>query len=167
MVIRTEKQRKNISIGTRKAMNKPEVKKKLKKLKTKEHKKKLRIASMGNRSAKGAKRSRIFKENCRKTVKGNRNAIGKRSKKTRKNNSKASKRNWRNSEYIRKRKKALHKHHIYLDNNDKKTLMLTSSKHLQLHSRAYNYLVKINKVDDYIKWFDKKYNLFKKKRKKI
>ena len=54
MVIRTEKQRKNISIGTRKAMNKPEVKKKLKKLKTKEHKKKLRIASYSTASVANA-----------------------------------------------------------------------------------------------------------------
>lgn len=41
---RTIKQRENISIGTKKAMNKPEVKDKLKKPKTEEHKKKTSIA---------------------------------------------------------------------------------------------------------------------------
>lgn len=67
-----------------------------------------------------------------------------------------------------KMKNTLHRHHVYLDGNDNnKILMLTSSKHRQLHTRAYNYLVEINKIDDYIKWFDKKYNLYKKKGEKI
>ncbi len=65
-----------------------------------------------------------------------------------------------------KMKHTLHQHHIYLDGNDDKTLLLTGSKHRQLHARAYDYLVEINKIDNYIKWFDKKYCLFEKKVKK-
>ncbi len=163
---RTIKQKENISIGTRKALNKPEIKSKMKKPKTKAHKKKIKIASMGNQNAKGAERSEAFKEKSKKIMKGNQNARGKRSRKTRKNNSRASKKNWKNPQYREKRLNALHKHHIYLDDDDdKKTLMLTSSKHLQLHSKVYEYLVEINKINDYIKWFDKKYGLFKVKKK--
>jgi len=164
---RTKEQKENISIGVKESLKRPEIKEKMKKPKTKNHKKKLRIASMGNQSAKGTNRSEAFKENCKKTMMGNQNAQGKRSKKTKKNNSRASKKNWENPEYRKKRLNALHKHHIYLDEDDEKTLMLTSSKHLQLHSKAYDYLVKIDKVDGYIRWFDEKYNLFKKKGGKI
>lgn len=53
----------------------------------------------------------------------------------------------------------MHKHHIYLKKNSKKTLNLTSSKHSKLHHRAYDYLVEIGLIDKYIKWFDKKYGL--------
>ena len=56
----------------------------------------------------------------------------------------------------------LHKHHIYLDGDNNKILMLTGSKHRKLHARAYDYLVEIGKIDNYIKWFDKKYGLFRK-----
>jgi len=62
-------------------------------------------------------------------------------------------------ERIAKLKKSLCKHHIYMDGDNNKTIMLTRGKHRQLHTRAYDYLVKINKVDDYIKWFDKNYGL--------
>lgn len=161
---RTKEQKENISMGVKKAIERPEVKEKMKYPKSEKHKKKLRIASMGNQSAKGAKRSKAFKENCRKTMKGNQNARGKRSKETKEKNSKASKRNWQNTKYREKRLNALHKHHIYLDGNDEKSLMLISSKHLQLHSKAYGYLVEISKIDDYIKWFDKKYGLFRKEK---
>ena len=55
-------------------------------------------------------------------------------------------------------KKVLHRHHIYLDgNSNDKILLLTSSKHSQIHQRTYNYLVEIGKIDDYIKWFKEKY----------
>jgi hypothetical protein len=91
------------------------------------------------------------------------------------------KRKWQNPEYKEKNKtrlgrkhteetknkmrNALDRHHIYLDADDDKTLLLTSSKHRQLHARAYTYLVKISKIDDYIKWFGKEYGLFKREEK--
>tara|TARA_R100001530_G_scaffold1886_1_gene3250 strand:- start:24323 stop:24940 length:618 start_codon:yes stop_codon:yes gene_type:complete len=159
---RTKEQRINIAVGTRIAMNTLEIKNKLRKPKTEEHKEKLKIASMGNQSAKGSIRTEGFKENCKNLMKGNKRGIGKRSESTKRNNSNAAKRNWQNLEYRKKRLTALHKHHIYLDGDDEKILMLSSSKHLQLHSKAYEYLVEINKIEHYIKWFDKKYNLFRK-----
>ena len=60
-------------------------------------------------------------------------------------------------ERIAKIKNSLCKHHIYMDKDDNKTMMMTRGKHRQLHTRAYDYLVKINKVDDYIKWFNEEY----------
>jgi len=48
------------------------------------------------------------------------------------------------------------KHHIDLNkkNNRKSNiLILLAKEHHSLHARAYNYLVKIRKVRDYIKWF--------------
>ncbi|GAG61275.1 unnamed protein product, partial [marine sediment metagenome] len=88
---------------------------------------------------------------------------------------------WQNSKYRKKNKtnlgnkhteetksklrNGLDKHHIYLDGDDDKTLLLTGSKHRQLHARAYNYLVEIGKIDNYIKWFDEKYGLFVKEEK--
>lgn len=64
-----------------------------------------------------------------------------------------------NPERIAKLKNSLCRHHIYMNKDDNKILMIPRGKHRQLHSRAYDYLVKIGKVDDYIKWFDKKYGL--------
>ncbi len=63
-----------------------------------------------------------------------------------------------------KMKKALAKHHIDLNKKNKKKdniLTLTSSNHAKLHNHTYEYLVKIHKIKDYIKWFDKKYKLRK------
>jgi hypothetical protein len=54
------------------------------------------------------------------------------------------------------KKNKLEIHHIDLNhyNNRKNNMMkLTSSKHTSLHSRAYDYLVKIGKIRQYIKWF--------------
>jgi len=50
------------------------------------------------------------------------------------------------------------KHHINLnkyDNRKKNILKLTNSKHIKLHHYAYNYLVKIKKINSYMKWFKK------------
>ena len=65
----------------------------------------------------------------------------------------------RSPERVEKMKNSLCKHHIYMDGNDNNILMLTRPKHKSLHSRAYEYLIKINKVDNYIKWFDEKYKM--------
>jgi len=59
----------------------------------------------------------------------------------------------------KKKSQLLCEHHIYLKENNSKTIKLTNSKHHILHWKAYNYLVEINQIDDYIKWFDKKYGL--------
>jgi hypothetical protein len=48
------------------------------------------------------------------------------------------------------------KHHInknVYDNTKENLLFLTASKHLKLHHRAYDYLVKIGLIGKYIKWF--------------
>jgi hypothetical protein len=52
------------------------------------------------------------------------------------------------------------KHHINLNKNDNSKhniLIIKQSKHAQLHHRAYDYLVKINKIHVYLKWFKNKY----------
>ncbi len=52
------------------------------------------------------------------------------------------------------------KHHKNLnkkDNRKKNILKLTQSKHIKLHHFAYNYLVKINKIEQYTQWFKKNY----------
>jgi len=53
-------------------------------------------------------------------------------------------------------------HHIYLRENSNKTIKITTMTHQKLHNKVYNYLYdKYGKkgIDDYIKWFDKKYGL--------
>jgi len=59
-------------------------------------------------------------------------------------------------------KKRIVRHHIDLNHtNSKKTniLRLFAPKHIKLHQRAYEYLVKIGLIRNYIKWFDNKYGL--------
>ena len=51
------------------------------------------------------------------------------------------------------------KHHVYLRKNSEKTIKLSFSNHIKLHNRAYEYLVEIKKIDDYIKWFKEKYQI--------
>ena len=140
---------------------------------TEEHKNKIRIANSGKNSS-SYKDGRSLKEHhcidCEKKI----------SYYTHKRCSSCnSKLFWRNPKYRKKNKtnlgnkateetknklrNGLDRHHIYLDKDDSKTFLLTGSKHRQLHARAYDYLVKIGKIDDYIKWFDKKYILFDKK----
>ena len=56
------------------------------------------------------------------------------------------------------------KHHIYLKENSDEIMKISNSKHAQLHKRVYDFLYhKYGKkgVDNYIKWFDKKYGLIK------
>lgn len=56
----------------------------------------------------------------------------------------------------------IHRHHVNLnrkDNCKKNILILTASKHTQLHQRAYAYLVEKGKIWHYIKWFDKNFGL--------
>lgn len=62
-------------------------------------------------------------------------------------------------EHKRNMKNAFHKHHIDLNGNSNRILLLTNSKHQQLHIKGYDYLVEINRIDNYIKWFDKKFGL--------
>jgi hypothetical protein len=55
-------------------------------------------------------------------------------------------------------KYTLHRHHKNLNRNDNtknNILILTCSNHRKLHAYAYNYLVKLNLIDKYIKWFNK------------
>lgn len=65
----------------------------------------------------------------------------------------------KNNPRYRENKNIIIKHHIYLRENSSKTLKLSRSKHTQLHNRAYNYLVEMGLIKQYIKWFDKKYHL--------
>jgi len=51
-------------------------------------------------------------------------------------------------------------HHIYKQENSKKTIELSYSKNMKLHHTAYDYLYEKygeKGIDDYIKWFDKKF----------
>ena len=50
-------------------------------------------------------------------------------------------------------------HHIYLKENSTQTIKIPYNKHIKLHYQAYRYLVEIGLIDNYIKWFDKKYGL--------
>lgn len=61
-------------------------------------------------------------------------------------------------------------HHIDLNkNNNKKSniIHLSGSKHSTLHLKAYEYLVKIGKIKEYIKWFNAVYKLEKQEKKCI
>ena len=49
-----------------------------------------------------------------------------------------------------------HKHHIYLKKNSNETMILPKVIHNKLHRGAYEYLVKIGKIKQYIKYFLKK-----------
>jgi len=63
-----------------------------------------------------------------------------------------------------KMKNTLRNHHIYLKENDPKTMKLPTKKHMQLHFRAYDYLYyKYGKkgINNYLKWFDQRYGLRK------
>lgn len=53
------------------------------------------------------------------------------------------------------------KHHIDLNHKNEQLsniLYLRAPKHIQLHQRAYEYLVRIGKIKYYLKWFDKNIN---------
>jgi len=55
-------------------------------------------------------------------------------------------------------KNTINKHHIDLNtknNAEDNILKLTLSNHTKIHRYAYHYLVKINKIKEYIKWFQK------------
>ena len=61
---------------------------------------------------------------------------------------------------LKKRGDLINRHHIDLNNkNNHPTNLkyLTNSKHNQLHKRAYDYLVKIKKIKNYMNWFIKIY----------
>lgn len=60
---------------------------------------------------------------------------------------------------IRKRINSTISHHIYLKENSEKTMKVSFRKHSKLHHRAYDYLVEIGLIDNYITWFDNKYGL--------
>lgn len=53
-------------------------------------------------------------------------------------------------------------HHIdanQKNNNISNKLRINAIKHRQLHEFAYHYLVELGRIDEYIKWFSKKYGL--------
>jgi len=59
-------------------------------------------------------------------------------------------------------KNTITKHHIDLNkqNNKPKNLLIISlSKHIKLHHKAYEYLVKTKQILKYIKWFNRRYKL--------
>jgi len=59
------------------------------------------------------------------------------------------------SHYINKHHKNLNK-----ENNEPSNLLyLIFRDHCKLHRFAYNYLVKIGKINEYIKWFIEKYDI--------
>jgi hypothetical protein len=58
------------------------------------------------------------------------------------------------------RNKHIVEHHIDLNVNNNKLsnkLILTNSQHALIHRIAYHYLVEVNQIKNYIKWFKKKY----------
>lgn len=64
--------------------------------------------------------------------------------------------------HILKIKNGMNRHHIDLNNKNNietNILMLTRSKHRQIHSRAYDYLVELDLQDEYIEWFKKIYKI--------
>jgi len=66
-----------------------------------------------------------------------------------------------------KMRKSLSKHHIYLKENHDKIIKLSKSKHSLLHVKAYTYIYqKYGKkgINNYLKWFDKNYDLFEGKK---
>jgi hypothetical protein len=68
----------------------------------------------------------------------------------------------KNPMFGKNRKNEIVKHHLDLNkknNKQKNLLKLTQSKHSKLHQRAYEYLVRTKQIRNYIKWFDKKYQL--------
>lgn len=61
-----------------------------------------------------------------------------------------------------KLRKSIVKHHVYLRKNSNRTIKLNRSLHRKLHQNAYEYIYhKYGKkgIDDYIKWFKKKYKI--------
>lgn len=56
--------------------------------------------------------------------------------------------------------KAINKHHKDLDHkneSDANLLYLVHSDHNSLHQKAYDYLVKLGKIEEYTEWFIKEY----------
>lgn len=78
---------------------------------------------------------------------------------SRKRISRGLKRAYKLNDSRRNRKNEIVKHHIDLKENSDRIIKLTHSKHVQLHQRAYDYLVEKRMIMDYTKWFDKKYGL--------
>jgi len=103
-------------------------------------------ANFGNHKLKGHK---LTPEQCEKI---RRNKLGNKYNLGHKHSNKSK----------QKMRKTLRKHHIYLIENSDKVMLLPVGKHIQLHNRAYHYLYyKYGKkgINNYIKWFDKKYGL--------
>ena len=142
---------------------------------TEEHKNKIRIANSGKSSSSYKDGRTLKKHYC---IECGKELSYYTHKRCRNCNMKLQ---WKNLEYKKKNKTNLgnkhteetkrklrdgiDRHHIYLNGDDSKVLLLAGSKHRQLHARAYDYLVKIGKIDNYIKWFDEKYGLFEKDKK--
>jgi hypothetical protein len=72
-----------------------------------------------------------------------------------------SKKNWKNKAFIKKNQTKYIKHHIYGKSfND--ILIISRKLHKTIHSQAYFYLLeKFGKkeVNNYIKWFENKFNI--------
>lgn len=136
-------------------------------IKTESHKKNISKAQKGNKYALGKhwKVSEKGRENMSKSKRDENNPMfsRKHSEKTKRKISKAMKGKEISEEHKRKigiaNKGKKVEHHIYLKENGGETIKLSRSKHRQLHERAYDYLVKINEISNYLKWFDKKFGL--------
>ena len=62
---------------------------------------------------------------------------------------------------LKERKNLINRHHLDLNksnNYEDNLLYLTNSDHNSLHKRAYDYLVKTNKITLYLKWFFATFN---------
>jgi hypothetical protein len=141
---------------------------------TEEHKDKCRLANSGTNSSSYKDGRTLEKHYCIDCGKEVKNYTAKRCANCNskfmwnnpeyRENNKTNLGNHHTEETKKKLKHGLDRHHIYLDGDDNKILMLTGSKHKSLHSRAYDYLVEIEKIDDYIIWFDKNYKLIEKEK---
>jgi len=133
---------------------------------TLEHRKKLSEVKRGKKRL----FSKKHKKNLSKALKGR-----KLTKSWKNNISKANKGKTRTIEHIKKLHEGLKKsrkekgmfsgnkkvnHHIYLKENNNKTIKMTRKKHRQLHARAYDYIYyKYGEkgIDNYLKWFKGRY----------
>jgi hypothetical protein len=57
------------------------------------------------------------------------------------------------------RKVRHHKNLNRKDDSEDNIIILKFGLHRKLHQRAYDYLVELGLIDNYLKWFDKKYGL--------
>jgi len=91
---------------------------------------------------------------------GNAQRGTKRTQKQKDKISKTLKRRYKNGEFPVANKK-IHRHHIDLDtnnNNSENHMRLSANLHRKIHARAYNYLVKIGKIKEYVEDFKQEFS---------